>query len=140
MTSPAVRRLCVAVAALCLSGEASAASRTLAPGQVLGISEDLVLAGDDVLEVNGTAEKPCRIDGNCQQIRSAPDWRGRVAVTHCQFRGLGTAKLPAIDVAARGTGDRIVIENSEFHACGAVHLANHDESGTVFRKNALLAN
>src|SRR5438874_2614116 len=53
-----------------------AASRSLAPGQVLGISEDVVLAGDDVLEVNGTAERPCRIDANWQQSRAAPDWRG----------------------------------------------------------------
>src|SRR4029077_854031 len=41
---------------------------------------------------------------------------------------------------AQGQGDRIVIENSEFHACGAVHLTNHDESGTVFRGNLLRAN
>src|SRR5262245_497381 len=82
--------------------DASASSRTLAPGQVLGIGEDLVLSGDDVLEVNGTAEKPCRIDGDCRQIRSASDWRGRIKITHCQFRGLGSAKLPALDVTSRG--------------------------------------
>ncbi len=117
-----------------------AASRTLAPGQVLGVSEDIVLAGDDVLEVNGTAEKPCRIDANCQQIRTAPDWRGRIKVSHCEFRSLGTAKKPGLDIAARGTGDRIIIEHSTFHACGSIKLANHDESGAVFRNNFLLAN
>src|SRR5262245_14644009 len=114
-------RVFLAVAGLCclLPQDAAAASRTLAAGQVLGISEDLVLSGDDVLEVNGTAEKPCRIDGNTQQIRTAADWRGHIKVSYCQFRGLGTAKTPALDVTARGKGDRIVIENSEFHACGA---------------------
>jgi hypothetical protein len=112
----------------------------MVPGQVLGISEDLLLAGDDVLEVNGTAQKPCRIDANCQQIRTTPDWRGRIKVTHCEFRGLGTAKKPALDITAHGSGDRIVIENSEFHACGAVHLSNADQSGTIFRKNILRAN
>jgi hypothetical protein len=107
---------------------------------VLAVSEDLVLSGDDVLEVNGTAEKPCRIDANCQQIRTAADWRGRIKVSHCEFRSLGTAKKPALDIAAHGSGDKIVIEHSSFHACGAIHLANHDESATVFRNNTLLAN
>lgn len=136
-----ITRLTFAAGCVCLlfSASASAASRTLTPGQVLGMGEDMVLAGDDVLEVNGTAEKPCRIDANCQQIKTAPDWRGRIKVSHCEFRGLGTAKLPALDVTARGKGDRIVIENSEFHACGAVHLANVEDSGTVFRKNTLRA-
>ena len=125
---------------VCLFRVGSAASRTLAPGHILGISEDLVLAGDDVLEVNGTAEKPCRIDGNCQQIKTTPDWRGRIKVQYCEFRGLGNAKIPALDVTARGKGDRIVIENSDFHACGAIHLANAEDSGTVFRRNTLHAN
>src|SRR4029078_9461050 len=101
-------------------------ARRLAAAQVLGISEDLVLAGDDVLEVNGTAQKPCRIDANCQQIRTTPDWRARIKGTHCECRGVGTAKTPALDITAHGSGDRIVIENSEFHACGAVHLSNAD--------------
>src|SRR5438105_14047868 len=118
-----LRFLSVAILCFALSQSASAASRTLAAGQVLGVSEDLVLSGDDVLEVNGTAEKPCRIDANAQQIRSAPDWCGHIKVKHCEFRSLGTAKFPAIDATARGKGDQIIIEHSEFHACGAVHLA-----------------
>jgi hypothetical protein len=107
----------------------------MVPAQVLGIREELLLAGDDVLEVNGTAQKPCRIDANCQQIPTSPDWRGRIKVTHCEFRGLGTAKKPALDITAHGSGDRVVIENSEFHACGAVHLSNAEQSGTISRKN-----
>src|SRR5262245_24242906 len=97
-----------AVAVVLLApGLAPAASRTLGPGQVLGISEDLVLSGDDELIAHGTAAKPCRIDANCQQLRSTPDWRGRVSVRHCEFRGLGTAKVPALDLTARGDGDRV---------------------------------
>src|SRR5262249_43299890 len=61
-------------------------------------------------------------------------------VSHCEFRGLGSATRSALNLAARGDGDRIIIENSEFHACGAIHLANHGESATVFRKNILHAN
>src|SRR5262245_32687750 len=111
-------------------GEAAAASRTLKPGQVLGISENLVLSGDDVLVVGGTAQKPCRIDGNGQQIKTAPGWCGHIKIRYCEFRGLGNSRTPALDLTASGAGDRIVIENSEFHACGAVHLENEDNSST----------
>src|SRR5262249_496263 len=116
-----------------------AASRTLGPGQVLAVSGDLILSGDDVLVVNGTAEKPCRIDANAQQIRTPPAWQGPITLNHCEFRSLGTAKLPGLDIVAHGKGDKIVIENSEFIACGAVHLSNQDESGTIFRNNILRA-
>jgi hypothetical protein len=131
--------IALALAALLPPAPASAASRTLQPGQVLGISEDLVLSGDDVLDVRGTAEKPCRIDANCQQIRTAPDWTGRVRVSHCEFRGLGSAKKPALDLTATADGDRIVIERSSFHACGAIHLTNDGTSATVFRHNTIHA-
>jgi hypothetical protein len=119
------------------SGKGLAASRTLEAGGVLGISEDLVLSGDDVLQVNGTAEKHCRLDANAQQIRTTRDWKGRIEVHYCEFRGLGSAKVAALDITAAGEGNQIVIENSEFIACGAVHLANEENSATVFRKNAI---
>jgi hypothetical protein len=121
------------------AGEAAAGSRTLKAGEIVGISEDLVLSGDDVLEVAGTAEKHCRLDGNCQQVRTTADWRGHIKVSYCEFRGLGSAKTPALDLTANGEGDKIVIENSEFHACGAVHLTNNDRSATAFRNNTVHA-
>ena len=122
-----------------LAVPATAASRTLKAGQVLGVSEDLVLTGDDVLDIQGTADKPCRLDGNGQQIRARGDWKGSVRIVYCEFRSLGSAKLPALDLSAAGDGDRIVIEHSSFHACGAVHLANEGTSATVFRHNTLHA-
>jgi hypothetical protein len=126
-----------ALVLLLAAAPADAASRTLQAGQVLGVSEDIVLSGDDELVVNGTAEKHCRLDGNGQQIRSRPDWTGQIRIRYCEFRGLGTAAMPALDVTASGDGDRIVIEHSEFHSCGAVHLGNRDNSATVFRHNLL---
>src|SRR4051812_35132678 len=86
---------------------ASAASRIISAGQTVGIGEEIVLAGDDVLEVNGTADKPCRLDANTQQIRSAPGWRGHVKIRHCELRSFGSAKKSAIDLVADGDGDRI---------------------------------
>src|SRR5438876_1163296 len=138
MRKPA-RYALLAVCCACLlgAGPARAASRTLKAGEVLGVSEDLVLSGDDVLEINGTAEKPCRLDGNCQQVRTVGDWKGRIVARHCEFRGLGSAKTPALDVTAAGDGDQIVIEDSEFHACGAVRLTNNGTSATVFRNNLI---
>src|SRR6185437_17165710 len=102
-------------------------------GEVLGVSEDVVLSGDDVLEVQGMPEKPCRIDANCQQIRTRGDWKGRIKIAYCEFRSLGSSKKPALDLTASGRGNQIVIEHSEFHACGAIHLANEGNSATVFR-------
>jgi hypothetical protein len=125
---------------LFLPGKTVAGSRTLKAGQVLGIGEDLILTGEDVLEVAGTPENHCRIDANGQQIKTSGDWRGQIKVRHCEFRGLGSAKIAALDLTARGPGNAISIEDSAFHACGAVHLANEGESGTVFRNNLLHAN
>ena len=137
------RTLAAAIVSGCclcfLPDPATAGSRTLKAGEVLGVGEDLVLSGDDVLEVQGTADKPCRLDGNGQQIRTRGDWRGRVRIAYCEFRGLGNAKLPALDLTAAGDGDQIVIEHSSFHACGALHLANEGTSATVFRHNTLHA-
>jgi hypothetical protein len=124
---------------LLLQGRGLAASRTLKAGQVLGVAEDIVLSGDDVLVVEGVADKPCRLDGNGGQIRSLPDWTGWVKIKHCEFRGLGTAKKPALDLAATAAGDRIVIEHCEFHACGSIHLANEGSSAAVFRHNKVHA-
>lgn len=124
----------------CLAATTAAASRTIRAGQVVGVSEDIVLSGDDVLEVQGTAERPCRLDGNCQQIRTAGDWTGSIRISHCEFRGLGTATKPAIALSAAGEGDQIVIEHATFLACGAIHLNHGGSSGCVFRHNHLAAN
>src|SRR5262249_9088285 len=112
---------------------APAASRTLKAGDVLPISEDFILAGGDVLEINGTPEKRCRIDATGQTIRTAADWSGRIKISHCDFRGLGSATHPALDLAARGEGAQIVIEYGDFHGSGAIHIANLGQSATIFR-------
>src|SRR6266446_3121717 len=92
-TMRAAMRFTLVGCILCLlPAKGLAASRTLKAGEVLGGSEDIVLTGYDVLEVQATAEKPCRLDGNGQQIRTRAEWRGRLKITHCEFRGLGSAK------------------------------------------------
>src|SRR5262245_25260185 len=126
--------------ALALADGALAASRTIKAGQIVGISEDIVLSGDDVFEVQGTAERPCRLDANGQQIRTSGEWRGRVVIRHCELRAFGSASRPAIDVTAVGTGEQIVIENSALLSSGAVHLNSEGQSSAVFRGNHIAAN
>src|SRR5262249_19140791 len=93
---------------------APAASRTLQAGENLPVSEDFVLSGDDVLETHGTPEKRCRIDGNGHTIKTSGKWTGRIKITHCDFRGLGSASKPVLDVNSHGEGEKIVIEHCEF--------------------------
>lgn len=116
------------------------ASKTLKPGETLAISEAFVLSGDDVLDIQGSAEKRCHIVANGQTIQTSKGWTGRVRISHCDLRGLGSAGKPALDLTAVGEGDKISLEHCEFHACGAVHLANRDLSATVFRHNTIHAN
>src|SRR5262245_17264416 len=93
----------------CLSGfliaalfpaTAPAAVHTVPAGETLTLKEDLVLTGDDVLEVQGTAAKRCTVVGNGHALRTAGKWTGRVRLLHCDCRGLGTAARPGLDLAA----------------------------------------
>jgi len=126
--------------ALGCPGDARAAARTIKAGQIVGIGEEIVLSGDDVFEVLGTPEQPCRLDANGQQIRTTANWHGRLVIRHCEIRGLGGIKKAALEVIAAGEGEQIVIEHCHFYACGAVHLVNEGNSGTSFRYNAIHAN
>ncbi|OAI45211.1 hypothetical protein AYO44_13055 [Planctomycetaceae bacterium SCGC AG-212-F19] len=135
MRSPLFAFVVVVGIAALAEGEASAGSRTLKPGERWGIAEDFVLSGEDVLEINGTAEKPCRVDGNGNGFKTSGKWTGRIKITHCEIRGLGSATRPVFDLTASGDGDQVVIEHCDFHACGAIHIANAEKSSTSFRHN-----
>jgi len=131
---------CLCCFLLLLPASAEAASRTIKAGQIVGISEDIVLSGEDVFEVLGTAERPCRLDANGQQIRTSGDWRGHVKLQHCELRAFGSATRPAIDLTAAGSGEQVVIEHTALLSSGAIHINNAGESATVFRNNHLAAN
>lgn len=128
------------VVALLAPAASAAASRIVKAGENLPVSEDYVLTGEDVLEIQGTAEKPCRIDANGHTIKTNGKWTGQIKIRYCEFRGLGSATRAALELIAGGDGDRIVIENSDFLACGAIHITNNDNSRTVFRGNTVHAN
>lgn len=119
---------------------APAASRILKAGQNLAIGEEFTLSGEDVLEVIGTPEQRCRIDANGQTIKTSNDWTGTIKIVHSDIRGLGKPNRLAFDVKTRDSGDRIVIEHCDFHACGAIHVSNEGQSATVFCHNKILDN
>src|SRR4051794_35065254 len=130
---------------------AAAGPTVVEAGQTLSLSADLVLTGDDTLDVRGTPEKRCVLAGNGHRVRTAGTWTGSVRVRHCDVRGLGgpatlsadgsriAAEFPALDLTAAGTGS-IVIEHCDFDASAAVHVRNDGTSTTTFRANTIREN
>lgn len=119
---------------------APAASRILSAGETLTLQEDLVLTADDSLEIQGTAEKRCKLMGDGHRIRTSSKWTGHVKIQHCDCKSVGTAAKSALELAATGTGEKIVIEQVVFDACGPIHLGNAEQSATIFRQNIIRAN
>src|SRR4051812_4803780 len=66
-------------------------------GQTYTLDEDLVLKGDDLLDVQGTPEKPCILVGNRHGIRSDGKWTGSLKIAYCTIRDLGGLPRRAAD-------------------------------------------
>jgi hypothetical protein len=138
------------LAAFALASPAFAAP-TVEAGNTLTLKEDLVLTGDDSLEINGTADLRCTLVGNGHRIRSQGKWTGSVRLRHCDVRQLGTAptftadgkrlaSAPAgLDLTLSGTG-ALTVEHCVLDECAAVHVSNDGESTTTFRGNTLHEN
>src|SRR5262249_32929530 len=65
------------------------ADQTVEAGQTLDLKEDLVLSGDESLDIKGTAERRCTVLGNGHRIRSKGTWSGSVRIRHCDVHQLG---------------------------------------------------
>ncbi|HUW57278.1 MAG TPA: hypothetical protein VMZ92_11645, partial [Planctomycetota bacterium] len=76
--------LMLLAAALCAPADAGV--RQVKAGETLTLAEDLVLSGDDVLDVAGTEAAPCTIVGNGHAIRTNGDWTGRLSLVRCTLR------------------------------------------------------
>lgn len=125
------------------------ASIVVEAGQTHALTDDLVLDGNDTLEVRGSADKPCVFEGKRHSIRSSPKWTGSLKITHCTIRELGgTPKLSdeglvrgpganAIDLKIGGKGT-VVIEDCKFDACSGIRLQTDDASSATFRNNTVL--
>jgi hypothetical protein len=148
MTSPrAALACCLLMIPLSI---APAAPVVVEAGQTYTLTEDLVLAGADTLEIKGTAEKPCTLVGGRHRIRSQGGWTGTAKISHCTVQELGGLQkrsdttglitgngLPALDLKVGGKGD-VTLENCTFDACSAIHLQTNDESTASIRNNTIL--
>jgi hypothetical protein len=114
-------------------------------GETLTLSEDLVLSGEDVLDIQGTGERRCVLLGNRHQIRTTGEWAGRVHIGHCEIRELGdrvvfnaqgrvTSEAHAIELGASKAAD-IAIEESVFLASSSVRLRLDGQSTVRFVNN-----
>ncbi|MBL8798610.1 MAG: hypothetical protein JNM56_32235 [Planctomycetia bacterium] len=139
------------VSALSFAAPLAAGTKIVGPGETLQLAEDLVLTGDDVLEIQGTAEQPCTLVGNRHRLRTDGKWTGSVKIMHCTIRQLGgPAKrsekgqatgpgATAIDLKAAGKGS-IAFEHCTFDGCSAIHLQNDAASTASFRHNTVQEN
>ena len=128
-----------------------AATTIVEAGQSHTLQDDLILNGDDILEVRGTSEKPCILVGNRHIIRSGPKWTGSLRITHCTIRDLGSLPKRAGDGLVSGPGASAIelkvsgkggvsIENCTFDACSAIRLQTDDSSTAIYRNNTVLEN
>lgn len=127
----------------------AAATHVVEPGETYTLKEDLVLTGNDSLEVKGTPEKPCTLAGNNQRIRSDGKWSGSVKITHCTVRKLGgpprltddgqrlASQPPAFDLKGVGKAS-ITIEHCTFDESSSVLVQNDENSATSVRNNTFL--
>jgi hypothetical protein len=130
---------------------ARAAVLVVKAGQTHTLHEDVILNGDDVLEVRGTAEKPSTLGGNRHRIRSGDKWTGSLKITHCTIRDLGGLPRRTADDRVQGPGDpafdlkvagkgSVVIEHCTLDACSALHLRTDGESTATYCHNTVLEN
>jgi hypothetical protein len=133
--------------------------RTIAAGTTLSLDGDLLLSDDDVLEINGTAEKPCTLVGNGHQLKTKGKWTGHVRATHCAFKQLGKPQrvikvpnpgnwpsfkiedpdVPAIAMTGEGEA-KWAFDNCVFDQCSFLVFTAHGQSTLDFRNNTVLAN
>lgn len=120
-------------------------------GKTHTLNDDLVLDGDDVLEVRGTTEKPCILVGDRYRIRSGPKWTGAIKITHTTIRRLGGVPRisadgllkgsgpPAFDLKVAGKGS-FNIEHCTFDECSEIRLHTDGAATASFRHNIVLEN
>jgi ferric-dicitrate binding protein FerR (iron transport regulator) len=114
-------------------------------GETLELSEDLILAGDDTLEVQGTADHRCILKGNHHQIRTSGEWIGRIRITHGDVRELGdrtafnaqgkiTSQAHALEIAASKSAE-VAIEDTTFSASSSIRLRLDGQTTARFIHN-----
>lgn len=119
-----------------LQDGAGASSGGAGPLPSLSLDADIVLTGDDSLELG---EAPCVIQGNGHSIRSVAPWHGHLWLHDCRLVGLGSETSPSLDL----TMDQAAwtkVERCDFDGSGRVRLDNGADSTSVFATNTLREN
>ncbi len=125
-------------------------STVVKAGETLTLTEDLVLAGDDSFEVNGTPERRSAIVGNRHRIRTSGEWTGRVKIAGCDLKDVGdlttftkegkfATQTHALDLTAVKEAE-VAIERSTFSACSSIQLRLEGRSTARFVGNTSLEN
>src|SRR4051794_16021294 len=121
---------------------AAVADHVVQVGQTLTLTEDLVLSGNESLEIKGTPDRRCTLAGNGHGIRSKGEWTGSIRIRYCELHQLGApakltadgrriaAEFSALDLTISGRGG-LVVEHCVFDACAAVHLQTDGESSAT---------
>lgn len=128
---------------------AVAAPLLIEAGQAYALEKDLVLDGDDVVQIRGTAEKPCVVLGNRHRIRTGPKWTGSLEISHSTLRELGGLQKRDADGRITGSGEAAIdlrlagqgscaIEHCTLDACSGIRLHTDDASTVRFRHNTIL--
>jgi len=114
-------------------------------GETLTLTEDLVLSGDDTLDIQGSADKRCTLAGNHHRIRSSGAWSGRLKISHCDLRDVGdrvifgadgrlASQAHAVDLSASKSAE-VTIDHSTFVASSTVRLHLDGQSSARFADN-----
>jgi hypothetical protein len=129
------------------------------PGQTVSLEGDVILTGEAVFDIQGTAEQPCVIVGNGYQVKTKGQWTGRLKAAYCTFKQLGRPQAvikienpgnwsgfkiedpdaPAFEMTATGNGD-ITFEHCRFDDSSFLTFATEGNSTLTFRGNTILEN
>jgi hypothetical protein len=117
----------------------AAGDTVLEAGKTLALNEDLVLSGADSLDVRGTREARCTIDGNGHSIRTTEKWTGKIRITACDLRGLGGPKASAIEVRGAGSSET-VLDGCVFDACSPLSIRTDEAAAARILNCTILEN
>lgn len=159
MTRALAPALILAFVAL-MASPARATDTTVAAGETLTLTQDLVLSGGDNLTIAGMAEKPCTVEGGNFEIKTSGKWTGKVKVSHCTLKLLGKPQpiikftdssspypqvkieakdAPAIELTGDGDAD-INFGHVTFDECNAVRIKTEGNSAVAVRNCTVMKN
>jgi hypothetical protein len=134
-----IKAIGLIIIGLGFSSVAGAGNTRIPVGGTLTLSQDLVLAGSDTLEIPGIAADSCLVEGNGHSIKTSGNWTGLVRIAYTHIQNLGVSNVNGMDLTGAGSS-LVQIEHSTFDKSSTVQVINNASSATWFRHNVLLEN